>query len=82
MSSFEHVNFAINGKYSQKCMIIQIIVFTCDFSYIQKCSFKECPLTWVTPLIMFLPSHEWMELHCFHNYFYTNSRAYFIYYVG
>jgi hypothetical protein len=27
----------------------------CHLSYIQKCNFKECPLTWVAPLTMILP---------------------------
>jgi len=38
-------------------MTIQTIIFICDFSNVQKCNFKECPLTWVAPLTMFL-------LHC------------------
>jgi len=50
MSSFEHVNFAINKKYSKKIMTIQILCFTCDLSNLQKYSFKECPLTWVVPI--------------------------------
>jgi hypothetical protein len=33
---------------------IQILMLPCDFSKKQKCSFEECPLTWVAPLIMFL----------------------------
>jgi hypothetical protein len=39
----------------KKTMTIQTIVFHCDFSNIQKCSFKECPFTCVAPLIVFLP---------------------------
>jgi hypothetical protein len=42
---FDHVNFAINEKYSKK------IYFTCVLSNIQKTSFKECPF-WF-PLTMF-----------------------------
>jgi hypothetical protein len=54
VSSFDHVNFAINGK---KLWQSKLLCFTCDLSNIQKCSFKECPLTWVAPLIVFLPLH-------------------------
>jgi len=58
VSSFEHVNLAIDGKYSKKNYDnpkYYACSFTCDFSNIQKCSYKECPLTRVAPLIMFLP---------------------------
>jgi len=55
VSSFEHVKFSINGKYSKKIMTIKLLCFTCDFSNIQKCSFKECPFIWVAPLTMSLP---------------------------
>jgi hypothetical protein len=52
-SSFEHVNFEINGKYSQKNLWqSKLLCFPCDLS---KCNFKDCPLTWVAPLIVILP---------------------------
>jgi hypothetical protein len=54
VSSLEHVNFAINGKYSQK-NYDYYACFTCDFSNIQKCNFKESQFTWVTLLTIFLP---------------------------
>jgi len=34
----------------------KLLCFICDFSNIQKCSFKECLFIWVAPLTMFLPS--------------------------
>jgi hypothetical protein len=56
VSNFEDVNFAINGKnitnFSQQ---FKLLCFTFDLSNIQKCNFKECPLTWVVLLIVFLP---------------------------
>ncbi len=55
VSSFEHVNFTINEKYSRKLWQSKLLCFNCDLSNIQKCSFKKCPLTWVAPLTMFLP---------------------------
>jgi len=58
VSSFGHVNFAINGKISKNIYEkIQTIMFPLwSFKLnIQKCSFKECPFTWVAPLIMILP---------------------------
>jgi hypothetical protein len=37
-------------------MTIQIILcFPCDLPNIQKCSFKECPFSWMAPMTMFLP---------------------------
>jgi hypothetical protein len=40
----------------KKLMTIQkLLYFPYDFSNIQKCSFKECPLIWVAPLTMILP---------------------------
>jgi hypothetical protein len=39
----------------KKFMKIQNICFTYDLSNIQKCNFKECLLTSVPPLTMFLP---------------------------
>jgi hypothetical protein len=36
-----------------------ILYFHCDFSNIQKCSFKDCPFIWVTPLIVFLSFNYW-----------------------
>ncbi len=32
----------------------KLLYFPCDLSNTQKCSFKECPFTWVIPLIMIL----------------------------
>jgi hypothetical protein len=53
VSKFEHVNFVINKKYSKKYYenpnyYVSLVIF-------QTCDFKECPLTWVAPLIAFLP---------------------------
>ncbi len=60
--SFEHINFAINGKYIPKKLCqSKLLCFTCDLSNIQKCSFKECPLTWVTPLIVFIPKYNYIQ---------------------
>jgi hypothetical protein len=55
VSSFEHIKFTINEKYSQKIYdnpnyYVSLVIFQ-----IQKCSFKECPLTWVVPMTVFLP---------------------------
>jgi hypothetical protein len=44
--SFQHVNFAINGKYSKKIWQSKLLCFPYDLSNIQKCNFKECPLIW------------------------------------
>jgi hypothetical protein len=54
MLSFEHVNFTFNEKYSKNIYdnpnnYASLVIF-------QTCSFKECPFTWVAPLIVFLPS--------------------------
>jgi hypothetical protein len=47
VSNFEHVNFAIDENYSKKIMIIQIIMlYSNDFSNIQKCNFKKNQLGW------------------------------------
>jgi hypothetical protein len=56
--SFEHVNFAINGKYFQKNYDNLIIMLLFLFSSIQKYSFKECPFIWVATFIVTLPSGE------------------------
>jgi hypothetical protein len=56
MSSFERVNFAINGKYfKKKKWQSKLLCFTRDILNIQKCNFKECPFTWVAPFTVFLP---------------------------
>jgi hypothetical protein len=63
VSSFEHVNFVIDGKYSKKNydnLNYYASNFICDFSNIQNYSYKECPFTWVAPLIMFLPIYGWL----------------------
>jgi hypothetical protein len=53
VSSVENVNFAINGKYFPKTLWqSKPLCFRCDLSNIQKCNFKECPLTWVALLIV------------------------------
>jgi hypothetical protein len=40
VSSFEHINFAINEKIFQKYLWQSIVLcFTCDLSNIQKCKF-------------------------------------------
>jgi len=36
----------------------KLLCFLCNLSNIQKCNFKECPLTWVAPLTMILPICE------------------------
>jgi hypothetical protein len=33
----------------------KVLGFLCDLSNIQKCNFKDCPLTWVALLTMILP---------------------------
>ncbi len=51
-----------NGSLYCKLILLwqsKPLCFLCDFSNIQKCSFKECPLTWVAPLTMFLPITTW-----------------------
>jgi hypothetical protein len=64
VSSFEHVKFAINGKYSKKLWQSKILCFPCDLSNIQKCSFKECPLTWVANLNVILPFKQLFQTRC------------------
>jgi hypothetical protein len=59
LSNFEHVNFAINQKYSKRLWQSKLLCFPCDLSNIQKCNFKECPCTWVALLMMFLPLCCW-----------------------
>jgi hypothetical protein len=62
VSNFDHVNFAIREKYSIIKMTIQtIMLHLCDLSNIQKNNFKECPLTWVVSLTMFLPSSSFRK---------------------
>jgi hypothetical protein len=55
--SFEHVNFAMNGKYSKNNYDNpNYYVSLHNLTNIQKMNFKECPFIWVTPLIVnFLP---------------------------
>jgi hypothetical protein len=56
VSSFEHINFAINGKYSKRNYDNpNYYVSFDDFSNIKKCEFKDCPFTGVVPLIVILP---------------------------
>ncbi len=62
LSNFEHVIFLINRKYSKKLRQSKLLCFTHDILNIQKCNFKECPLIWVAPLTMFLPT-MYKELH-------------------
>ncbi len=48
MSNFEHVKFAIDGKYSKNNYEnpnYYACSFTCHLSNIQKYSYKECPFT-------------------------------------
>jgi hypothetical protein len=46
---------------------IQIIMLPYDLSNMQ---FKECPLIWMTPFIMFLPKYKHKTcMHFFHNCF-------------
>jgi hypothetical protein len=57
VSSFEHVNFAINGKYflnnyDNPNYYDSLVIFQ---TY-KKCVFKECPLIWVASLSVILPS--------------------------
>ncbi len=40
-------------------MTIQTIMFPSDLSNIQKCNFKECPLSWVAPLNVFLLGNKY-----------------------
>jgi hypothetical protein len=55
MSSFTHVNFAINGKYSKNNFDNPNYYASFhDLSNVQKNCFKECPLTWMVPLAMLL----------------------------
>jgi hypothetical protein len=61
VSSFEHLNFAINGKYSKKIMIIQIIMYPLWFFKHTKMQFKKVFTHWVAPLIVFLP--YFLEYH-------------------
>ncbi len=60
MSKFDHVNFAINRKYSKKMWQSKLLCFTCDYSNIQKCSFQS--LIWVAPLTKFLANHNEKQL--------------------
>jgi hypothetical protein len=69
VSSCEYVNFAINGKYSQKIMTIQTIMLHCDLSNIQKLNFKGCLWNWVAHLIMFLPFGLVWNLKMFYKFF-------------
>jgi hypothetical protein len=55
VSNFENIKFVITIPKN----IMTILCFSCDFSNIQKCSFKDCPFTWVSPLIVFLPFSYW-----------------------
>jgi hypothetical protein len=57
MLSFDYVNFAING-IPKNLWQSKLLHFPFDLSNIQKCSFKECPLIWVVPLIVILPYGE------------------------
>jgi hypothetical protein len=41
----------------------KLLCFHCDISNIQKCNFKECPLTWVAPLIVFLLYFQYIETY-------------------
>jgi hypothetical protein len=56
VSNFDHINFAINGKYSKKLWQSKLLCFPYDLSNVQKCNFEECPFTWVVPLTTFLVS--------------------------
>jgi hypothetical protein len=57
--NFEHINFAINKNIPIFFITVQTIMhFPSDISNIQNCNFKECPLTWVVPLIVFLPQNK------------------------
>ncbi len=55
VSNFEHVKTEINEKYSQKKIQSKLLCSSCDFSNIQKCNVKKCPLTWVVFFTMILP---------------------------
>jgi len=35
----------------------ELLCFICDLSNIQKSSLKKCPLIWVAPLTLFLPTY-------------------------
>jgi hypothetical protein len=54
LSSFEHVDFAINEKYSK--FFYDNLNYYVSFVIFQtyKNALKECPLIWVAPLTMFL----------------------------
>jgi hypothetical protein len=56
MSSFEHVNFAINGKYSKKHY--DNLNYYASLVLFQIYNFQECPLTWVAPLTGFSHIHK------------------------
>ncbi len=44
--------------------LCKLFCFLYDFSNIQKCSFKECPFTWVVPLTAILPRwNDYVELN-------------------
>jgi hypothetical protein len=55
VSRIEHVNLAIKKNFKNNLWWFKWLCFTCDLSNIQKCSFKECPLTWVASFTKFLP---------------------------
>jgi len=57
VSNFKDVNFVINGEYSPKNVIIQIVMpHLCFFKHTKM--FKECRFIWVAPLTMLLPLEE------------------------
>jgi hypothetical protein len=44
VSSLEHVNFTINGKYFKKTLWqSKLLCFLCDLSNIQEYNLNECP---------------------------------------
>jgi len=54
VSSFEHVNFAINGKYSKKhCDNPNYYASLVIFQTYKNAILRIIPLTWVAPLILF-----------------------------
>jgi hypothetical protein len=57
--NFDHVNFVMNGKYYRNNYYDNPNYYTSlhNLSNIQKCNFKECPLTWVAPLTVNFFTH-------------------------
>jgi hypothetical protein len=55
VSIFEHINFAINGKYSKNFYDnLNYYISLVIFQTYKRTSFNECPLIWVARLTMFL----------------------------